>query len=89
MVMVVAGMRVRIGSVCTLLSCQLLGGGCLSLRVEVFDFSLAKDATLQLVPGSEPKIAADSLHPSVARRRAVNVWLVDDEEDLILKALAN
>jgi hypothetical protein len=60
---------------------KLLSGVCLCLRVQVFNLSFTKDTILQLERIRGVRSFHDS-HPGIARWRTVDIWLIDDEEDL-------
>ena len=72
------------GVVVGLGSSKLLGGGSLSLGVEILDLSLTKDTAKPLVdyPAQNESLF---LHVGVAGWGLVDLWLVDDEKDLSQK----
>lgn len=65
-------------------SSQLLSSGGLSLGVQVLDLGLTEDAVDMCKLNDRPssKETVRHIHPGVAGGRAVDIGLVDDEEDL-------
>lgn len=63
---------------------QLLGSGGLSLGVQVLDLGLTEDAVemCKLNDRRSSKESVRHIHPGVAGGRAVDIGLVDDEENL-------
>ena len=80
MAVVVAGVVVTLG----VLGSELGSGGLLGGSVDVLDLGLTEDAKISISMHYKPHIRGVScLHPGVARRRLVDIRVVDDEEDLL------
>lgn len=64
---------------------ELLGGGGLSLGVQILNLGLAEDAATPVSMTTVEENLFESLHPGVATGRLVDVRVVDDEENLARK----
>jgi hypothetical protein len=65
-------------------SSKLLGSGSLGLGVEILDFSFTKD-TIKPLASYSAKRESVFVHVSAAGWGLVDLWLVDDEKDLLQK----
>lgn len=75
--------RVVVGSLVSGLRGELLGSGGLSLNVEVLNLGLTEDAVPKLAIVRSMSHVQSFLHPGVAVRRLVDIWVADDEENVL------